>query len=778
MAEPAETFGRRVKRLREAFRMTQEDLAERCGLGVTTIRDLERGHTTFPQEATVEVLADGLGLKGRDRDLFVASAPKRARARQHGAPRPSVPVPDPRASGGHSAHPLALSLPPRTPVLAGREELLDNLAEALNSVVGPWPGIVVLSGLGGVGKTTVAAEHAYRHLAGSTIAWQLSAEDRTTLLAGLEKLTAQLGVQDLVGAQDPVAAVHGVLARWPGRWLLIFDNALDQQSVQGLLPPAGHGQILITSQSPLWPRTQVMEVPVLGLEAAGQFLLDRTGDRDRQAAYALAEVLGGLPLALEQAAAHMQATGRSIASYLAMYRERRDDLLARGQPGGYDKLVTTTWTLAFDQLRRSAPAAIGLLRLLACFAPDQIPLDLLLRRPPAGWPGPAEIEPLLADRLAADDAVAALRRFSLIGPPRDGNVSVHRLVRAVTLSQVPADQAERWREAAQRLIEGALPDDPAAPGSWPVYSALLPHAQVVLPPDNESLAKVSSFLAHSGSYAAARDLQRQIVTATQDALGAENPATVAARASLARWTGQAGDFAGARDQLASLLAVCERALGPEHPTTLAIRADVAEWTGQAGDPAAARDQYTLLLPALEHVLGAEHPDTLMARADLAYMTGLAGSPAEARDQYAALLDVRSRVSGAEHPDTLMIRAELASATGQAGDPASARDQYAELLPILVRVVGAEHPDTLITRANLAHMTGLAGDPAAARDQYAELLATRSRVSGPEHPETLTVRANLARWTAQAGDPAGAREQLAALAAVRGRGGGPPPPPAP
>ena len=83
---------------------------------------------------------------------------------------------------------------------------------------------------------------------------------------------------------------------------------------------------------------------MLDTEAAAGFLLQRTGASGaQQAAGELAEELGGLPLALEQAAAYMHATGRGIASYLELFRKRRADLLAWGEVAGYDKQVATTW---------------------------------------------------------------------------------------------------------------------------------------------------------------------------------------------------------------------------------------------------------------------------------------------------------------------------------------------------------------------------------------------------------------------------------------------------
>jgi Domain of unknown function (DUF4062)/Tetratricopeptide repeat len=670
-----------------------------------------------------------------------------------------------------------LRLAPRPAFLAGREDLLADLDARLAASNGPGPRLVALFGLGGAGKTSVAVEYAHRHLDQVGVAWQFPAEDVAILAAGFADLATQLGVTGGACGGDPVASVHSVLAAYPENWLLVFDNASDRASVAPFVPPAGRGRVLITSRNALWPPGQLVEVPVLEAGAAAGFLTERTGDPDRQAAAALAGELGGLPLALEQVGAYIQATGDTLAAYLAKYGRRRADLLARGEPTGYPGTVATTWALAFTQLEQAAPRAAGLLRLLAFCAPEPVPLGLLLQ----SRPGLAEhleaqvaevLVPLLEDDLAAKDAVAALRRYSLVRPAGDGTVSVHRLVQAVTADQMPEDLALAWRQAAAGLVEVVLPSDPRRPGTWPVYAALLPHAQAALAPDGGGMVRVASYLGESGSYVAARELWPGLLEERTRVLGAEHPETLNARRSLASWTGEAGNQAGARDQFAALLPIMERVLGPEYPGTLTTRANLARWTGAAGNAAGARDQFAALLPIMERVLGPEYPDTLDARAYLAAWTGYAGDPAGARDQHAALLPIAERVFGPEHPDTLTTRANLAYWTGEAGDAAGARDQYAALLPAKVHVLGPEHPEALKTPHNLARWTGLAGDPAGARDQFAALLPIRGRVSGPEHPDTLADGAGLAEWTGEAGDAAGARDQFAELLPIVERVFGP------
>ena len=128
-----------------------------------------------------------------------------------------------------------MSLPPRPTVLAGREDLLALVHGQLTA--GDLARMVVLCGMGGVGKTSLAAEYAHRYLAEVGIAWQIPSGDAAVADQSMAELAAQAGGRDLVDPRDPVASVRAVLAAYPADWLLIFDNAVDEMSVRRFLPP-------------------------------------------------------------------------------------------------------------------------------------------------------------------------------------------------------------------------------------------------------------------------------------------------------------------------------------------------------------------------------------------------------------------------------------------------------------------------------------------------------------------------------------------------------------
>jgi hypothetical protein len=591
-------------------------------------------------------------------------------------------------------------------VLADRDELFKELHAALTA--GASPRTVVLYGMGGVGKSTIAAEYGHRHLAELEIAWQLSARDPAVLEAELAELAAQLGGRELVDHRNPVASLHAILAAYSARWLLIFDNAEEAAAILDFLPPAGAGEILITTQNQHWRAGTVLHVPPLDVDVAAAFLVSRSGDTDHDSAEALAEEMDGLPLALEQAAAYVAAArgtpAGSLAGYLGLYRQHRADLLARGGTPEHELDAAATVGLALSRLSGSDPTALGLLRLLGCLAPDPIHLELLLAGPGPDLPG--DFGPLISDPLTAGDAVAALRRYSLLVPAGDGLVKVHRLVQAITLGEVDDTLSEQLHRAAKTLVRSAIPDS-ALPEKWPTWSVLLPHAELLLKDDLESQRRIARYLGLSGNYAAARDL-----------------------------------FGSIAERL-------ERTIGPDDLDTLGFRFDHAFWVREAGDPAGARDLFAGLASDFARLYGSDDRDALNARANLANCIGLAGDPARAREMFINLIPEISRIYGSDSSRAMGARGNLARWTGEAGDPAAAREMYAELLPMRQQLQGGLHWETLWTSANLARWTGEAGDTVAARDMCAELLGDYEIALGAEHPDTERVKADLRYWTHKA-----------------------------
>ena len=600
--------------------------------------------------------------------------------------------------------------------------------------------VQVLTGLGGVGKSSLARAYAQQHLDSYTLIWWVRAEDPAAIDAEFRSLLdVLLPPGEAAQVTDARTKAFDLLAQHPGPWLLILDDVPDAPSSSGLLPPIGNGHVLITSRTAYWPVLRTVQP--LPTEAAVELLTTQSGDQDPEAAKTLADELGGLPLALTQAAGFVRTNATNLATYLKLYRDRSEDLLREAPPADYPHTVATTWELAINRL---SDTSLEMLHTFAFYAPDAIPVHRLFTD---------------IDELNRYRAIGELYSYSLITHSGPELISVHRLIQSVTRNRLRDDlTSHEWSSRARDLIMRAIPDDPVTTTSMAEWDTLRTHVLALLDhlpsSDPDTLAIMSAladWTGKAGNAARARDLFAKVVSTDNRVLGAEHPTTLRARHNLAYWTGQAGDSAEARDLLAGLLPTQEQVLGPEHPETLATRSQLARSVGRAGDGAEARRMFAALVPVQERVLGAEHPCTLFARSYLARYTGQAGFAAKARDLLRELLPVQERALGPEHPDTLVTRGYLARYTGHAGEANKARTMLAELLPVRERVLGAEHRETLLTKSYLATWIGEAGDASTARDLLVDLLPKLEDRLGVDHPETRRAREQVEYWTELAED---------------------------
>jgi tetratricopeptide (TPR) repeat protein len=645
------------------------------------------------------------------------------------------------------------------PYFTGRDLLLAEIYARLTT-----PEVesrrVALTGLGGMGKTQLAVEHAYRRRADYDLVWWVRSEEPTSLLgdyAALGRqppLAARLGLGEGASQEVVAAAVRGWL-EGHRRWLLVLDNVAEPAAVAGLLPRSGTGQVLVTTQAEVgWePLADVLSVEVLAPTDAAGFLLVRTrqaGSEAAAAATTLASSLGGLPLALEQAAAYVVAAGTvSLADYARLFGTRALELLRRGQPLGYQHTVATTWSLALQQLQDTAPAAVGLLTLAAFLAPDDIPQPLLAAH------GDVLPEPLgmaAADPLALGDAVAALRGFSLVRVVADG-LFTHRLLQTVVRAGLD-DHAERvWASASIRLLGAGFPKESNEVGNWPECGRLLPHVLSVA--DHGRRLDVERvvwlwLLHQAAAYLAVRGQHRQAVTLFEQALagrrrvlGDDHPDTLATMNGLGWSRRHLGNLQGARDLLKQTLDACQRVLGPDHPETLQSMSSLGEVRRALGDLPGALRLHKQALATCQRVLGPDHPDTLQSMNNLASTLRDLGDLDSAHDLHKQTLATRQRVLGNDHHSTLLAMNSLALTRRALGDLQGARDLFEQTLAARRRVVGDDHPWTLITMDSLAETLADLGDLQGARDLHEQALTSRRRVLGDDHPDTLTSMNNLA-----------------------------------
>ena len=579
----------------------------------------------------------------------------------------------------------------------------------------------VVHGLGGTGKSTLALHFAHINRDRYDPIWWIPADSPSSVTTGLAELAARLNPHESVTAQTSAEAAAwaiGWLQTHQG-WLLVFDDADAPGSIEPLLGTLDSGRHLITSRRATgWHRVgRPLPLATLPAEAATDLLMqitDRGGDCDQADYERLADELGYLPLALEQAAAYMQYTAITPAAYLDRLRRYPARMFAASAVSQHtgeaddQRTIARIWQLSLQAVSAAEPLTGVILRTLAWFSPEPIPRDLAYR--------------LDEDPLRVDEALALLHAYSMITLTPQ-SVTIHRLVQAV--ARIPdtadphrtPDAIAQAREHATDLLLEALPGDPLfnVPG-WPRWRELLPH--------------VLALADHIGP-------------------GEETPGIAGILRAASGFMQSDGHFDQAVASAHRAVGAYQRMEGNDAPDSLAARSFLASAYRAAGDLATAGVLHQQNLTDCERILGADHPDTLVARANLAYLYALQGRPARALDLHQRNLADYERVLGTDHRYTLNARANLASSYRTLGDLARAISLHKQSVTDYTRVFGHDHSETITARSNLAYAYQLVGDFGQAIPLHQQVLAERERLYGPDHSYTRLARQLLTTAQQQA-----------------------------
>src|SRR6266702_4348869 len=479
---------------------------------------------------------------------------------------------------------------PRNSFFIGRDEILTRLHTQLlagQATALSQPHAII--GLGGIGKTQIAVEYAYRYHQDYQVVLWARAESIEALTSSYVTIATLLNLPEHE-AQEQKITIQAVKTWLQTHrvWLLMLDNADDLSLVPTFLPPALGGHLLLTTRAFAVGRlASRLEVDTLSAEQGALFLLRRASlmapdatleqvsTQQRDLAIQVSQELGGLPLALDQAGAYLEATGTALAAYQQIYQQHRMALLAQRRAQGTDhpEPVASTWSLSFARVEAMNPSAADLLRLCAYLAPDAIAEEILTQG--AKHLGPV-LEPVASDDFLLGQAIEALRAYSLVGrDPGSQTLSVHRLVQAVVRDALDAADRQRWTERAIRAVYAALP--PVEHANWPQWERLLAHAQVCaawleplgihLQEAAEVLNQAGWYLTERGRYSEAKPLLERAYQMSEQQQGAEHLDTASSLDNLALLYQAQGKYEQAEPLNQRALAICEQRLGSEHPLT-------------------------------------------------------------------------------------------------------------------------------------------------------------------------------------------------------------------
>jgi tetratricopeptide (TPR) repeat protein len=651
------------------------------------------------------------------------------------------------------------NIPQRNKNFTGRDEIFEQLRHRPSTRVtallpmDPLPR--ALQGLGGVGKTAVAIEYAHRARSDYELVWWIPADELALVRSSLAALATRLGMEAATasGIESAAAAVLDALRRGePYRhWLLIFDNA-DQPEELTRLIPHGPGDVLITSRNHRWESVaETVQVDVFSRAESTEFLARRVpkGMTDSEADR-LAEELGDLPLALEQAGALQAETGMSADEYIRLLEEHAMEILAEGKSAEYPRSMTAAWTLSVATMHRQMPQAQELLRCCAFFGPDPIPRDLFRR-------GQQEIETpvglLISNPIMLARAIRVLGRFALV--KLDGRaILVHRLVQALIRDDLTPEERDEYQHEVHLILAAGGPRSPEDSRLWPRYAELVAHMAApatdlegCLEPKVRAFAlEMVRYLYRSGDLASAHSFAERFVERWTEDSGADNSSVLDARRYLGNALRELGQYSAAYTVTEATMQDAARILGDREELTLALRNSFGADLRSHGEFLTARNLDLETLRFHEEVFGATHPQTLRVMSNLALDHALNSDYQAARDLHQRVYLMQSEATAGVVSATEILNSwnGLARAVRLCGNYTEARDVGEDARDYGRERLGPDHYLTLRAANDLSialrHIAIINYEDALAVAE--EVFEKCSRLFGERHPDTLAAAMNL------------------------------------
>ncbi|KAJ9494222.1 hypothetical protein H2202_010283 [Exophiala xenobiotica] len=592
-----------------------------------------------------------------------------------------------------------------------------------------------LLGLGGVGKSRLAMEVAYRMRASRpacSIFW-VQATDSLSFERDYLAIGTLMGIP---GLEQNGADVKSLVCRYLSqdsapKWLLILDNADDpgfwaetessatdaSSSLTEHLPRSPTGSILVTTRSRRVAShlagENVVELKAMSIDDAEQMLKNRLEKPDilsnHEMTQDLLRTLTYLPLAIVQAAAYLNKNDESIKRYLWLLKKDEDnaigllskDFNADDRHKTSVKPVATTFLVSFRQIQQHYPMAAEYLSFASCLSEKNIPQSLF---------PPAQIEEEMFDAFGVLRGYGFFTRHDnndvddLVGPLYD----MHRLVRLATRNWLRKEDAlTTWTVTVFRRMVAAFPAvNWETRNIWMLY---LPHAQVLCDSEQcqdlrerfELLFNMSICLNWSGKDNDGAGLLKIVHQWAEPTLGDDDGFKVEVCRTLGVHLIMLGRYIEAEDYVGRALKMSRKALGREHAQTISCMMFMGTIYVRQGRWQKAESVLQEGIGIGKKVLGPEHPDMLLARAELAHVYAETGRLGEAETMQLELLELREKCQGHEHPDTLIAMSKLSTIYRMQGRPEKAEKLSLEACKVSERILGPEHPLTFYALTELS-----------------------------------------------------------------------------
>ncbi|RAK80124.1 Pfs, NB-ARC and TPR domain protein [Aspergillus fijiensis CBS 313.89] len=491
----------------------------------------------------------------------------------------------------------------RNPHFVGRRKEIQELEDWISAPDRPRK--LAITGLGGVGKTQIALQFAYRmrdREPECSVFWI-----PCTSYKAVEQ--AFMSIASLVGLQDVEPAgvkqrLQAYFIQTDKKWILIFDNADEMNMwiknspsappLKDIIPQSENGHVLFTSRNRQLAlklaAANIVSIPDVdqktGKKIFKELLVQKDLLQNDLMANILLEQLAFLPLAISQAAAYMNQHGISFEKYMLLLGEQEASTMEMlneefDDDGRYAEIqnpVATTWLVSFSQIQQLDETASDYLSFMACINPRNIPESIL---------------PAAASAKRKVEAVGLLKAYSFVSiQGEDSTFSVHRLVHLATRNWLRRRKSlNSWVERAGNRLAQVFPNsNHDNRRKWRDY---LPHAlylvnsaefQAHQDKYHHFLARIGGCLQSDERYSEAEIVFRNVLEIREKGCGLEDPDTLSSVSQLGSVLARQGKYTEAEAMHQRALQGREKALGPEHPDTLTSMQKLASTLKQLGRP--------------------------------------------------------------------------------------------------------------------------------------------------------------------------------------------------
>ncbi len=604
------------------------------------------------------------------------------------------------------------------PAFVGRTEAFRTLARALEAgTAAVINQNAVITGCGGIGKTQLATEVAWRYGPAfpGGVFW-VSFADPAVIMAEVADCGTGLGLHpefSRLPIADQVMLVQQYWQQVPP-CLLIFDNCEDPALFKEWRPKVGLCRVLVTSRHAAWdgaPKVTVVALSILSRTESLALLGTHRPDLVGQVILEeIAEELGDFPLALHLAGRYLKRYRAAPQGDPARYLK---DLQGRTDPLAHVSLTTGTTETDHEpgvartyaaSVARLVPTdlldttALSALTHAAFLAPGEpVPLWLL-----AKTMGQAEDEDFLA-RLV--DAVARLRDLGLVEVDPQGAPILHRLIAAYARQRAEDRDAIGYTVAYAVLRAASAQNKASLPGPLLAWQAHLRHvAEQAAAEGGEQagglLNELGYHLKMIADYEGAKKAYERAQAAWEATLGAQHPKVATVVNNLGRVLQDLGDLSGAQTAYERAQTIDEATYGPEHPEVAIGVNNLGLVLQDLGDLSGARAAFERALAIGEAAFGSHHPQVAICANNLGGVLQALGDLSGARAAYERALAIDEASLGPDHPQVAICANNLGLLLHQIGDGTEARQALERALKIFERTLGLEHPNTQIVRGHL------------------------------------------------------------------------------